>query len=192
MGEAAYSLYGHVCTSVVFGQQGRRGSREAAAQVHAADLVLELKCSTAVWLLSVPWLMSCGTGWCLASRWHPYSDQSTVSKCFLTKMPPAPLSCCHQTAAFPNMWMTAMRSVFSSDRRLFTADGRSRWQVSHDSLLHSVVNFAAGHVAVRIMWHMTTRWPSCCGGTGQHHRCRRRDCGGTNLGSRQTSLASAS
>lgn len=34
--------------------EGRRGSWEAAAQAHAADLVLELKCSTAVWLVSVP------------------------------------------------------------------------------------------------------------------------------------------
>lgn len=71
-------------------------SLEAAAQVQAADLGLELKCSTAVWLVSVPWLMSCGTGWYLASRWHPHSDQSTVSKCFLTKIPPAPLSCCYK------------------------------------------------------------------------------------------------
>lgn len=110
------------------GSEGRRRSWEAAAPVHAADLVLELKCSTAVWLVSVPWLMSCGTGWNLASRWHPHSDQSTVSKCFLTKMPPAPLSCCYQTAAVPNMWMTAVRRVTIT--RLFTADGRSRWHVS--------------------------------------------------------------
>lgn len=71
-------------------------SSESAALLRVADLRLELKCSTAVWLVSVPWLMSCGTGWYLAICWHPQSDQSTVSKCFLTEIPPAPLSCCYK------------------------------------------------------------------------------------------------
>lgn len=70
-------------------------SLEAAARVQVADLRLELKCSTAVWLVSVPWLMSCGTGSYLASRWHPHSSQLFQS-IFPTKMPPAPLSCCYK------------------------------------------------------------------------------------------------
>lgn len=54
-GQPNYSLYSYVCVSVIFRQRRQAGgSLEAAAQVHAADLVLELKCSTAVWLVSVP------------------------------------------------------------------------------------------------------------------------------------------
>lgn len=108
-------------------------SLEAAAPVQAADLRLELKCSTAVWLVSVPWLMSCGTGWYLASRWHPHSDQSTVSKCFLTKIPPAPLSCCykqlpsqHVDAGAPHAQTLTFHQSGSTITSLFIPDTKHR------------------------------------------------------------------
>lgn len=92
-------------------------SLEAAAQVQAADLGLELKCSTDVWLVSVPWLMSCGTGWYHASRWHPRSDQSTVSKCFPTEDTTCPAQLLLQTAACPTCGprCTARQRNFPSD-----------------------------------------------------------------------------
>ena len=92
-------------------------SLEAAAQLQAADLGLELKCSTDVWLVSVPWLMSCGTGWYHASRWHPRSDQSTVSKCFPTEDTTCPAQLLLQTAACPTCGprCTACQRNFPSD-----------------------------------------------------------------------------
>lgn len=93
-------------------------SSKSAALVQAAGLGLELKCSAAVWLLSVPWLMSCGTGWYLASCWHPHSDRSTVSKFFFSWLKHhLPRSAVATNSCLPNMWTApSCRFNFLSDR----------------------------------------------------------------------------